>query len=183
MAGPPEPAENLRRIAKALKSYVEDLCVIILDRTRHQDLIRECREAGARIKLIGDGDVAGAIGSISQFDGLVIVRHKDSDNDGLSDEAAWRAVPPLPMVMMMPNFGLPPSERTEVRIAFDGDAVVFSDQAEKVFQAGGLQAAAQLFGRGRGRAGCLLRAERGVHRRDQSRHAQGCRLHLCDRRP
>ncbi|OGD21366.1 MAG: hypothetical protein A2W03_04785 [Candidatus Aminicenantes bacterium RBG_16_63_16] len=39
--------------------------------------------------------------------------------DGLSDEAAWRDVPPLPMVMMMPNFGLPPSEKTEVRLGFD----------------------------------------------------------------
>lgn len=55
------PKENLRSIAKALKKYIEDLCVVILDRPRHQELIRECREAGARIKLIGDGDVAAAI--------------------------------------------------------------------------------------------------------------------------
>jgi len=40
------PTENLRRIAKAQKAYVEDLCVIILDRPRHQDLIKEVREAG-----------------------------------------------------------------------------------------------------------------------------------------
>ena len=55
------PTENLRRIAKAQKAYVEDLCVVILDRPRHEDLIREVREAGARIKLIGDGDVSAAI--------------------------------------------------------------------------------------------------------------------------
>ncbi|OGR16969.1 MAG: fructose-bisphosphatase, class II, partial [Deltaproteobacteria bacterium RIFOXYB2_FULL_66_7] len=55
------PTENLRRIAKAQKAYVEDLCVVILDRPRHQELIKEVRDAGARIKLIGDGDVAGAI--------------------------------------------------------------------------------------------------------------------------
>ena len=55
------PTENLRRIAKALKVYVEDLCVVILERPRHQDLIGEVRAAGARIKLIGDGDVAAAI--------------------------------------------------------------------------------------------------------------------------
>ena len=60
------PTENLRRIAKALKVYVEDLCVVILDRPRHQDLIGECREAGARIKLIGDGDVAAAIATAKE---------------------------------------------------------------------------------------------------------------------
>jgi len=42
------PTENLRSIAKAMKKYIEDLCVVILDRPRHQELIRECREAGAR---------------------------------------------------------------------------------------------------------------------------------------
>lgn len=55
------PRENLRRIAKAKGMAIEDLTVVILDRPRHQDLIREVREAGARIRLITDGDVAGAI--------------------------------------------------------------------------------------------------------------------------
>ena len=55
------PTENLRRIADALGKYVEDLTVVILDRPRHEKLIREVREAGARIKLIADGDLAGAI--------------------------------------------------------------------------------------------------------------------------
>ena len=64
------PTENLRRIAKAQKVYVEDLCVVILDRPRHEDLIREVREAGARIKLIGDGDVAGAIATSKEGSGV-----------------------------------------------------------------------------------------------------------------
>ncbi|RME10664.1 MAG: class II fructose-bisphosphatase [Ardenticatenia bacterium] len=55
------PRENLRRIAKAKGMAIEDLTVVILDRPRHQDLIRQVREAGARIRLITDGDVAGAI--------------------------------------------------------------------------------------------------------------------------
>ncbi|GAP62487.1 fructose-1,6-bisphosphatase II [Ardenticatena maritima] len=55
------PRENLRRIAKAKGMAIEDLTVVILDRPRHQDLIREVRETGARIRLITDGDVAGAI--------------------------------------------------------------------------------------------------------------------------
>lgn len=54
-------AENLRRIAKAKDMHVSDLTVVVLDRPRHQQLVREIREAGARIRLITDGDVAGAV--------------------------------------------------------------------------------------------------------------------------
>jgi fructose-1,6-bisphosphatase II len=55
------PAENLARISRALRKRVEDLVVVILDRPRHSDLIQEVRNVGSRIKLIPDGDVAGAI--------------------------------------------------------------------------------------------------------------------------
>ncbi len=53
--------ENLAAIAKAGNKSVEDLTVIILDRPRHKGLIAEVRHAGARIRLIPDGDVAGAL--------------------------------------------------------------------------------------------------------------------------
>ncbi len=53
--------ENLRVVAAALGRRVKDLTVVILDRPRHAELIHEVRQAGARIKLITDGDVAGAI--------------------------------------------------------------------------------------------------------------------------
>ena len=52
---------NLEAVAKALGEKVSDVTAVILDRDRHSDIIRECREAGARIRLIPDGDVAGAI--------------------------------------------------------------------------------------------------------------------------
>jgi fructose-1,6-bisphosphatase II len=52
---------NLEAVAKALGEDVDDITAVILDRDRHADIIRECREAGARIRLIPDGDVAGAI--------------------------------------------------------------------------------------------------------------------------
>jgi fructose-1,6-bisphosphatase II len=52
---------NLKWVAKALGKDVEDVTVVILDRDRHEDIIRDCRAAGARIRLIPDGDVAGAI--------------------------------------------------------------------------------------------------------------------------
>ncbi len=55
------PAENLHDVAKAKGKRVNDLVAVILDRDRHDELIEEVRDAGARIRLIPDGDVAGAI--------------------------------------------------------------------------------------------------------------------------
>ena len=55
------PMENLVNIASAKRCYVEDLTVAILDRERHRSLIRQVREAGARIHLIPDGDLASAV--------------------------------------------------------------------------------------------------------------------------
>lgn len=52
---------NLQAVAKALGEDVDDVTAVILDRPRHEEIIKECREAGARIRLIPDGDVAGAI--------------------------------------------------------------------------------------------------------------------------
>ncbi len=54
-------AENIRRVAKAKGSQPEDITVVLLDRPRHAQLADEIRAAGARIKFISDGDVAGAI--------------------------------------------------------------------------------------------------------------------------
>jgi fructose-1,6-bisphosphatase II len=54
-------AENIHQVAKAKGSTPEDVTVVVLDRPRHEDLVREIRSTGARIKFITDGDVAGAI--------------------------------------------------------------------------------------------------------------------------
>jgi len=53
--------ENIRRIARAKNETPEDVTVVMLDRPRHENLAREVREAGARLRFISDGDVAGAI--------------------------------------------------------------------------------------------------------------------------
>ena len=57
---------NLERIAERLGKNINDLMVMILDRPRHADLINECREAGACIRLIGDGDVSAAIATAQE---------------------------------------------------------------------------------------------------------------------
>jgi fructose-1,6-bisphosphatase II len=86
------PTENLRRIAKALNAYVEDLTVVILDRPRHQELIREVREAGARIKLIGDGDVAGAIAAAAEESGVDVLMGIGGAPEGVLAAAALKCM-------------------------------------------------------------------------------------------
>jgi fructose-1,6-bisphosphatase class II len=64
------PTENVRAVAAALKRPVEDIVVCILQRERHMDLIREVRAAGARIRLITDGDVFGAVATAIEGTGI-----------------------------------------------------------------------------------------------------------------
>ncbi|MGP3985324.1 class II fructose-bisphosphatase [Streptomyces sp. 3N207] len=64
------PAVNIRRIAKAKGCGVEDVTVVVLDRPRHEGLVKEIREAGARIKFISDGDVAGAVMTVREETGV-----------------------------------------------------------------------------------------------------------------
>src|SRR5512145_1958535 len=86
------PTENLRRIADALGRYVEDLTVVILDRPRHEALVREVRAAGARIKLIGDGDVAGALDTCFPDTGVDVLMGIGGAPEGVISAAALRCV-------------------------------------------------------------------------------------------
>jgi fructose-1,6-bisphosphatase class II len=65
--------ENLKRIATAKKCRLQDLTAIVLDRPRHKDLIQEIRDAGARIYLIGDGDVSAAIATATPDSGIDVL--------------------------------------------------------------------------------------------------------------
>ena len=67
------PTENLKEIARAKKCSVSDLTAIILDRPRHEELIKEVRMAGARIWLIGDGDVSAAIATTEPTSGVDVL--------------------------------------------------------------------------------------------------------------
>jgi fructose-1,6-bisphosphatase II / sedoheptulose-1,7-bisphosphatase len=61
---------NLENLAKAKKCAISDLCVMILTRDRHQELIAKTREAGARVKLFGDGDIAASINTCQPSTGV-----------------------------------------------------------------------------------------------------------------
>jgi fructose-1,6-bisphosphatase II len=65
--------ENLRRVASAKGVAVNDLTVVVLDRPRHDDLIKDIRETGARIKMIPDGDVAGAVMAATPGTGIDVL--------------------------------------------------------------------------------------------------------------
>ena len=84
------PTENLNEIAKAKKCSVSDLTAIILDRPRHEELIREVRLAGARIWLIGDGDVSAAIATTEPTSGVDVLFGTGGAPEGVIAAAALR---------------------------------------------------------------------------------------------
>lgn len=84
--------ENLRNVAQAYKCKVQDLAVCILDRPRHENLIAEVRECGARIKLIGDGDVSAAIATCFKETGVDILMGIGGSPEGVIAAAALRCM-------------------------------------------------------------------------------------------
>jgi len=86
------PTNNLKRLAQRKKCSVEDLTVIVLDRPRHEDLIKEIREAGARIYLIGDGDVSAAIATVLPNTGIDIMMGIGGAPEGVIAAAAMRCI-------------------------------------------------------------------------------------------
>jgi fructose-1,6-bisphosphatase II len=84
------PSQNLRAIADRKGVYVDDLTVIILDRPRHEKLIAEVRATGARIKLIGDGDVSAAISTCFPETGVDVLMGIGGAPEGVIAAAALR---------------------------------------------------------------------------------------------
>jgi fructose-1,6-bisphosphatase II / sedoheptulose-1,7-bisphosphatase len=85
-------SQNLNDLAKAKKVDVNDLVVCILDRPRHSELIAKVREAGARIMLIGDGDVSGVIATSTGDSGIDIYMGSGGAPEGVLAAAALRAI-------------------------------------------------------------------------------------------
>ncbi len=85
-------AENLKNLALAKKIDISEIMVCMLDRERHAELIAKCREAGARITLIGDGDVAG-VNAVSQPEtGIDIYMGSGGAPEGILSAAALRCI-------------------------------------------------------------------------------------------
>jgi fructose-1,6-bisphosphatase class II len=86
------PTQNLQALAEAKRCRVEDLMVIILARPRHEAIIQEVRKAGARIRLIGDGDVSAAIATTKPETGIDLLLGIGGAPEGVLAAAALRCV-------------------------------------------------------------------------------------------
>ncbi len=84
--------ENVTRVAKALGKAIEDMTIVILDRPRHELLIQEVRALGARIHLIGDGDVSAAIASAWPDTGIDLLLGIGGAPEGVISAAALRCL-------------------------------------------------------------------------------------------
>ncbi len=83
--------DNLIKVAKARGEHVKDITVVVLDRPRHERLIAEIREVGARIRLIPDGDVAGALMTSLPETGIDIMMGIGGTPEGVLAAAALRS--------------------------------------------------------------------------------------------
>ena len=87
-----EPQVNIRRLAEAKGVKPSDVCACILDRPRHADLIQAVRKAGARIVLIGDGDIAGVMATTMPGTGIDIYLGQGGAPEGVLAAAALRCM-------------------------------------------------------------------------------------------
>ncbi|PWI11810.1 class II fructose-bisphosphatase [Streptomyces sp. NWU339] len=83
---------NIRRVAKAKRVTPEDVTVVILDRPRHEGIIKEIRETGARIKLISDGDVAGSILALREGTGIDLLLGIGGTPEGIISACAVKCL-------------------------------------------------------------------------------------------
>lgn len=86
------PTENLQELARAKDYSIQDLTVVILERERHKELIREVRETGARIKLIGDGDLSAAIAACDSRTGIDVAMGIGGAPEGVLAAAALKCL-------------------------------------------------------------------------------------------
>lgn len=84
------PTDNLKALAEAKGVYVEDITCVVLERPRHAKLIREVRQAGARIKLLGAGDLSAALATTRPESGVDILIGVGGGHQGVLAAAALR---------------------------------------------------------------------------------------------
>jgi fructose-1,6-bisphosphatase II / sedoheptulose-1,7-bisphosphatase len=86
------PTQNLKIISDCLGRSVEDLVVVVMDRPRHKDLINEIRQAGARVRLISDGDVSAAISCAFSGSNIHALMGIGAAPEGVISAAAMRCL-------------------------------------------------------------------------------------------
>jgi fructose-1,6-bisphosphatase II len=117
--------ENLERVAKVKHGDVADLTVVILDRERHEGIVKEVREAGARIKFIPDGDVAGAISAAREGTGIDMLLGIGGTPEGVIAASAIKCLGGVIQGRLWPRNE---EERdTAVQMGYDLDQVLTTD--------------------------------------------------------
>jgi fructose-1,6-bisphosphatase II len=171
-------AVNLERIARAKDAQIDDLTVIILDRPRHQEMIRQIREAGARIRLISDGDVAAAIlAAMEDYRGVDVMMGIGGAPEGVLAAAAIKCLGGAMQCKIWPR-----SEEERARLKADGvdvDQVLTVDDlvrgqdisfAATGITSGELLDGVQYFGWGARTSSMMIRSRSGTLRYIQARH-------------
>jgi fructose-1,6-bisphosphatase II len=118
-------AENLRRIAKVKHSSVSDVTVCILDRPRHEELVRQVRQTGARIRFISDGDIAGAISAAREGSDVDVLMGIGGTPEGIVAACALKCMGGAIQAKLWPRDD---AEREKVLAAgHDLDRVLYTD--------------------------------------------------------
>jgi fructose-1,6-bisphosphatase II len=119
------PTENVRRVAEAKGMEVGDVTVVVLERDRHVELIAELREAGARVNLIRDGDVAPSIAAAQAFTGVDLLMGIGGTPEGVISAAAIKSLGGVIQGRLWPRHD---EERQElVDAGYDVDKVLTTD--------------------------------------------------------
>jgi fructose-1,6-bisphosphatase II len=172
------PAENVERVAEAKGVQTNDISVVVLERDRHDELIRELREAGARVLLIRDGDVAPAIAAAHGSSSVDLLMGIGGTPEGVISAAAIKCLGGAMQGVLWPRDD---DERRKLEQAgFDVDAVLTTDDlvsGDDVFVAAtGVTTGALLKGvrytkEGADTDSIVMRSRSGTVRRIEASHA------------
>jgi fructose-1,6-bisphosphatase II len=170
-------SHNLQAVAKALGEDVDDVTAVILDRDRHKDIIKECREAGARIRLIPDGDVAGAISTASSESGANVLFGIGGTPEGVIAAAALKCLGGAIQGRLWPRND--DERRAAVDAGYDLTRVLTTDDlvsGDDVFFSatgitdGELLKGVRYWGDGAGTQSLVMRSKSGTIRQIDARH-------------
>jgi fructose-1,6-bisphosphatase II len=128
---------NIRRVAKAKHSSPEDVTVVILDRPRHEGIVKEIRETGARIKFISDGDVAGSIMAVKEGTGVDLLLGIGGTPEGIISACAIKCLGGVIQGKLWPKDD--DERQRAIDAGHDLDRVLSTDDlvsGENVFQVG-----------------------------------------------
>jgi fructose-1,6-bisphosphatase II len=170
-------SHNLQAVAKALGEDVDDVTAVILDRDRHEHIIKECREAGARIRLIPDGDVAGAISTAWPESGANVLFGIGGTPEGVIAAAALKCLGGAIQGRLWPRDD--DERRAAVDSGYDLERILTTDDlvsGDDVFFSatgitdGELLKGVRYWGDGAGTQSLVMRSKSGTIRTIASRH-------------